>query len=406
MMNRIRPRHRLRDGRSLLAEKLSPLTTYGASIPRRSKVPNARRASADPFASVFAMRNPSIHLLPLWSCFLFTMAWSIWLMLAGVATATDAKIEASIARGLDWLESAQQPDGSWGSAAFRGSAAVTATCTMAMVGSGSTPTAGPRSRAVARAVAFLLGSAGGSGLISGREQAAHGPMYGHAFATIALAELYGETDDDAAVAEALDGARRLIERTQNKEGGWRYQPIPRDADISVTAAMLNALRALRNAGFDVSAEAVERGVAYLRRLQNDDGGFRYQSSAGPSASPRTAAALFALVAAGGGEEEPVRRGFDWLDAHPVKLGTTIKLESGDGYALYGLAATAAALWQRGDADWEAWYPATAATLIAAQREDGSWQDPSCPEYGTSAALTVLQMPNDLTPLYQRDRPSP
>ena len=45
-------------------------------------------------------------------------------------------------------------------------------------------------------------------------------------------------------------------------------------------------------------------------------------------------------------------------------------------------------------------------LLAAQREDGSWQDPSCPEYGTSAALTVLQMPADLTPLYQRDRPTP
>jgi hypothetical protein len=336
----------------------------------------------------------------------------LWLVLAcvanaadGVATATGAEVAASIRRGLDWLEAVQQPDGSWGSAAFRGSAAVTATCTMAMVGSGNTPTEGPRAQAVARAVAFLLGSAGGSGLIAGREQAAHGPMYGHAFATIALAELYGETDDDAALAEALDGARRLIERTQNGEGGWRYQPIPRDADISVTAAMLNALRALRNAGFDVSAEVVERGVAYLVRLQNADGGFRYQSSAGPSAAPRTAAALFALVAAGGGEE-PVRRGFDWLDAHPVKLGTTIKMESGDGYALYGLAATAAALWQRGDADWEAWYPATAATLVAAQREDGSWQDPSCSEYGTSAALTVLQMPNDLTPLYQRERPAP
>ena len=287
MNNVFQQRHRRRDGRSLLAEKLSPLTTYGASIPRRSKVPNARRASADPFASVFAMRNLSMQLLPMSSHFLFTMASILALMLAGVAPANDSEIEASTARGLDWLESTQQPDGSWGSAAFRGSAAVTATCTMAMVGSGNTPTEGPRARAVARAVAFLLASAGGSGLIAGREQAAHGPMYGHAFATIALAELYGETDDDAAVADALDGARRLIERTQNKEGGWRYQPVPRDADISVTAAMLNALRALRNAGFDVSAEAVDRAVAYLGRLQNADGGFRYQSSAGPPrARPR------------------------------------------------------------------------------------------------------------------------
>lgn len=328
---------------------------------------------------------------------------------AGPRGMPDAGIRASIARGLDWLAAAQQPDGSWGSGAFRSSAAVTATCTMAMVGSGSTATSGPRAKAIARAVSFLLGSAGGSGLIAAREQAAHGPMYGHAFATIALAELYGETDDDEPLAEVLERGRILIERTQNDEGGWRYQPAPRDADISVTAAMLNALRALHNAGFDVSAEVVDRGIAYVQRLQNADGGFRYQSSPGPSAAPRTAAALFALLAAGVRDETTIERGFAWLDAHPVKLGQTIRLESGDGYALYGLSATAAARWQHdGDAwnTWNDWYTATAESLLAAQQEDGSWQDPSCPEYGTSAALMVLQMPDDLTPLYQRDRPAP
>lgn len=319
----------------------------------------------------------------------------------------NADIEAAVVRGLDWLAAAQQPDGSWGSGAFRSSAAVTATCTMALVGSGSTATSGPRARAIARAVAFLVASAGGSGLIAAREQAAHGPMYGHAFATIALAELYGETDDDETIADVLDRARILIERTQNDEGGWRYQPAARDADLSVTATVLNALRAVRNAGFEVSEETVDRGIAYVRRLQNADGGFRYQASAGPSAAPRTAAALFALQAAGVRDELLLDRGFGWLAAQPLKLGQTIRLESGDGYTLYGLAYTAAATWQRGDdAVWNDWYAPTAEMLLAAQREDGSWQDPSCPEYGTSAALTVLQMPADLTPLYQRDRPTP
>jgi hypothetical protein len=42
-------------------------------------------------------------------------------------------------------------------------------------------------------------------------------------------------------------------------------------------------------------------------------------------------------------------------------------------------------------------------IVAAQEEDGSWRDPSCAEYGTSAALSVLQMPNDVTPLFQRSR---
>ena len=97
----------------------------------------------------------------------------------GNADIEAADIEAAVVRGLDWLAAVQQPDGSWGSGAFRSSAAVTATCTMAMVGSGSTATSGPRARAIARAVAFLVASAGGSGLIAAREQAAK-PLYAQA----------------------------------------------------------------------------------------------------------------------------------------------------------------------------------------------------------------------------------
>ena len=37
------------------------------------------------------------------------------------------------------------------------------------------------------------------------------------------------------------------------------------------------------------------------------------------------------------------------------------------------------------------FAAETAGPLAAQQADGSWRDPSCPEYGTAAALTVLQM---------------
>ncbi|MFN5755895.1 MAG: hypothetical protein ACK48M_03750, partial [Planctomycetia bacterium] len=64
-----------------------------------------------------------MQLLPMSGRFVCTVAWSLTLVLAGVAAANDSGIDASIERGLDWLEAAQQPDGSWGSGAFRGSAA-------------------------------------------------------------------------------------------------------------------------------------------------------------------------------------------------------------------------------------------------------------------------------------------
>lgn len=313
-----------------------------------------------------------------------------------VATCAEPDEAAAAGRGRAWLVAAQAADGSWGSGAFRGSAAVTAQAMMALVAGGSTPTAGPDAAALASGVDMLVAAASADGLIAGREQAAHGPMYGHAYATLALAEVFGETSRDDDIAAILGRARDLIERTQNDEGGWRYQPRRGDADASVTAAMLITLRGLHNSGFTVSEACVDKAAAYLERLQNDDGGFRYLSAAGPSRPPRTAAALVALLAAG--VDGPViDRGFAWLADHPVRLG------SDDGYAMYGLAHAAAAHWMRGDEAWTQWQTNNTKILLDAQRPDGSWSDPSCPEYGTSAALTVLQMSRGLSPLFRRPR---
>jgi hypothetical protein len=312
----------------------------------------------------------------------------------GEEPASASRAREAAARGRAWLVAAQAADGSWGSGLFRESVAVTAQGVMALVAGGSTPASGEHAAAVARGVDFCMACAGPDGLIAGREQAAHGPMYGHAYATLALAEVYGETARDEEIAAVLVRARDLIERTQNGERGWRYQPRRADADASVTAAMLVALRGLHNCGFAVSADCVERAVGYLESLQNDDGGFRYLTEGGASGSPRTAAVLFALLAADKAGLV-TDRGFAWLADHPVTLG------SADGYAMYGLAHGAAAHWVRGTDSWSSWYASIEETLLDAQQADGSWRDPSCAEYGTAAALTVLQMADGLSPLFGR-----
>jgi hypothetical protein len=312
------------------------------------------------------------------------------------ADATARRIAAA-ARGREWLVAAQAADGSWGSGPFQGSVAVTAQVVMALVAGGSTPESGPAAASVARGLDMLLAAADDDGLIAGREQAAHGPMYGHAYATLALAEVYGETRRDEEIAAILVRARDLIERTQNDEGGWRYQPRQADADVSVTAAVLIALRGLHDSGFAVSQPCIDRATAYLARLQNDDGGFRYLAAPGRSAAPRTAAALVALLVAD--TKGPViDRGFAWLADHPITL------EAADGYAMYGFAHAATAHWLRGPEAWAAWQAGPIAALLEAQRPDGSWPDPSCAEYGTAAAVTVLQMPTTLAPLLRQPQP--
>ena len=316
------------------------------------------------------------------------------------AVADAAGIDAAVDRGLAWLVAAQATDGSWGSGGFRGSAAVTAQVVMALVAAGNTPTAGRQATAVRRGVAFLCGCAAPDGLIAGDERAAHGPMYAHVFATTALAEVHGETDDDERVGRILRAAHDLLVRSQDESGGWRYKPARGEADLSVTAAALVALRGLLNGGFEVDAPAVERAVRYLESMQNPDGGFRYLGGEGPSGSPRTAAAVFALLVAER-TGEVVDRGFGWLDDHPIVPGGS------DGYSLYGLSYEAAARWRRrpaaADPRWEAWHARTARLLLDAQRPDGAWPDPSCAEYGTAAAIAVLCVPRGTTPLFEVER---
>jgi len=308
-----------------------------------------------------------------------------------------AAASAAVMRGVAWLVAAQRPDGSFGSARFGGSVAVTAHGLLALASTGSTGVAGPHAEACERAIGFLIDRAANDGLIAGNEDAAHGPMYGHAFAVQALAELSGESSRPEITAILRRGCR-LIEHTQNDAGGWRYQPRRADADVSVTAAMVVALEAAAAAGIAVSDETVQQGVAYLLRLQNEDGGFRYQSAAGPSGPARTAAAIVALRLASPDAVEAVSAGRSWLGEH------SISPDPADGYAAYGILASSIAAWQAGEAAWAEWYAGAAAELLAAQAADGSWPDASCPEYGTAAAILSLTIANGLLPGWKRGRP--
>ena len=168
---------------------------------------------------------------------------------------------------------------------------------MAWLASGSTPERGPYGQQVSRATDYLLDHTTDSGFITVEDAESHGPMYGHGFATLFLAEVYGMSPRDD-LRDKLQKAIELIVRTQNAEGGWRYQPRKEDADISVTICQVMALRAARNAGLTVPKETIDHCVDYVKRSQNGDGGFRYMLPGGPSGFPRSAAGVVALYSAG------------------------------------------------------------------------------------------------------------
>ena len=146
----------------------------------------------------------------------------------------------AIDRGLELLASRQEDDGSFGSGGYSRNVAVCGLSGMAFMSSGSTPGRGPYGQQVERCVEFILANTQESGFINVTTASSHGPMYGHGFATLFLAESYGMTMRSD-IRDKLSKAVNLIINTQNAEGGWRYQPQRCDADISVTIAQVMAL---------------------------------------------------------------------------------------------------------------------------------------------------------------------
>jgi hypothetical protein len=312
------------------------------------------------------------------------------------------ELTAAVDRGLDWLAQQQQPDGSFMGGRFGKNVAITSLCALAFMADGHVPGRGVYGEIIERALDFVIDASAENGLVAA--EAAHGPMYGHGFATLFLGEVEGMTrggpDTRRAdeLHEALVKAVRLIERTQNEEGGWRYNPVPYDADVSVTICQVMALRSARNAGLEVDAGVIDRAVEYVKRCQNADGGFRYQADTGSSAWPRSAAGVAALFYAGIYEDDSIERGVDYLERTALPGAT----RPSRAHYFYGQYYAVQAMYLAGGDPWATWWPAVRTELLESQEPEGSWQDTTVGrEYGTAMALIVLQMPKRYLPIFQK-----
>lgn len=312
------------------------------------------------------------------------------------------EMSAAVDRGLAFLASRQQSDGSFGQQdAYGARSGITALAGIAFMSAGNLPGRGKYGQNVERAVTFLLNNAQESGLLASEQ--AHGVMYSHGFATLFLAEVYGMTGDER-VKERLQKAVRLIQRTQNSEGGWRYTPAPVDADISVTIAQVMALRAARDAGIKVDKEVIDQAVEYVRKCQNPDGGFSYQARSGGmmggSAFPRSAAGVATLYYAGIYEGDEIRRGVAYLLRFQPGKG-----QQEQGHYYYGHYYAVQAMFMTGGESWGRWFPSIRDELIRRQnRGSGAWTGDISEEYATAMALIVLQMPNRYLPVFSGKGP--
>ena len=338
---------------------------------------------------------------------------------------TEAGFEAAD-RGLKYLISTQHEDGSWaGDVGYKleegyrvwnkdaGHIGVTALAGMAFLAGGHVPGRGPYADHVDRAIDYILKQAKKDGYITHNETR----LYSHAFATLFLAEAYGMSQRED-LRPTLQKAVDLIVASQNEQGGWRYQPHVADADMSVAACQVLALRAARNIGIQVPASTIDDAVEYVRKsaVRDEDpnwsrshqaqaGEFRYQPDFQSRASfPLTAAGITILHGAGVYADADIEKGMKRLQARLEGFTKRYGYNAGGHYYFYyGHYYAVQAFHIAGGKAYDDYLRLLQDQLGLMQKADGSWPNRTGPgtNYGTATACLILQIPKEYLPIFQR-----
>ena len=198
--------------------------------------------------------------------------------------------EAAIVKGLKWLQTMQDPEGSWGGKDKDDQGNPKPTDKNAMTGMAllcylghcelqDSPDYGPT---VQKAINYITSTTpepkinGGAG------------SYSHPIRTYAICEAYTMTK----IKKLEEYARRAtlhIIKGQNENGGWAYgygKGVAAHTDLSVTGWNIQALKAAAYTGIEISGldEAMDKAIKYVIECQDDQGRFAYQRGKGGKAS--------------------------------------------------------------------------------------------------------------------------
>jgi hypothetical protein len=333
------------------------------------------------------------------------------------------RVDAAVDRGLAYLVSQQQLDGSI-AAPRTGQPGITALAVMALLSRGHTPGEGRYGAQMLEAIDFVRSCQRSDGLLSAAEPepvhvhegASHTGNYNHAIAGLMLTEVYGMLSGprQEQAADAIRRALRFSRREQTKprrhageQGGWRYlRPLPSgDADISMSSWQLMFYRSARNAEFDVPTAYVDEALAYIRRgFDHSQRTFTYNLPGGRNRATLGVAGggIVSLALGGEHQTDAARQAGDW-----VLTQSFDRYNVGQSPYHYGAYYCSQAMFQLGGEYWLRFYPPLAETLIQNQSSDGSWEPENDKggsfgrSYTTSLAVLALTPAYQLLPIFQR-----
>jgi hypothetical protein len=326
----------------------------------------------------------------------------------------DAQTEVIINGALKYLAAQQLADGSWtgdksSPASNKWAVAMTSYVMMAFMANGNLPDDGPYAKQVKNGLQFLLDAVQADGTFQTGDPSHY--MYTHGLGTMVLAELYGETQN-AIIRPKLEHLVLLIVHGQNSEGGWRYQPGSKDADLSVTVPQTVALCAAKRAGIAVPQVTIDRAVAYIKRCAvGNTGGFSYQAGRGGGNYARDSAAIYALQITGLFDDPLVIAGANDCMKFVGPSGNPTWRPQ---WLTYGSYYSGVAHYLIGGDQWKNFYEAFGQQYLlkhvsaAPDGQGNYWDqslDPNAKGIGsnwcTAVFTTVLSLPYGYLPLYQR-----
>jgi hypothetical protein len=363
-----------------------------------------------------------------------TMRSRMWVwpaFLVAAAGATAARAEGPLVRygdpvprdvremydaGIRYLLKTQDASGAWRDG--QAGPGVTGMAVMVLLASGEDPNYGPYRLPIRKALrSMIIDQDPETGFLAAG--AGHDSMYQHGFAMLALAEAYGVVDDRTlwteakgargpgvgrSLGQALELAVRcaVTSAKKNPHGAWRYSPDARDADTSVSGAVLMGLLGARNAGIEVPDETIDRAIKYYTTMTGSNGQVGYSGGAGGGSDAVTSIAVLVYAIARHKELPQYEKAIGYLKTRSRDPSSAM-----EGYPTYTRYYRAQALFQGDVEAWEQWNAGLVQELKKMQGKDGSFAGFAGRGGGfggtvdTSLALLSLAVNYKFLPVYER-----
>jgi hypothetical protein len=303
--------------------------------------------------------------------------------------------EQAVLKGLGWLQSVQEENGSWGvgksksMTAKQERARLTGLALLSYLAHGETPQSESYGETVQRSIQYLLREQDGktgrfcpfSKTIGSHDDIG---VYGHAIATYALAEAYGLTRAPI-LKDPVEKAVQVIIDGQQEKGGWdhRYQH-EKWSDLSVGGWQVQALKAAQAANVQVDGiiHALEKSVPFVQGMYAGEGKFYYRlgnKTPNGDLDYMTGVAVLCMQLAGSNRVDEVKSGLEYLrdiecsdwDEGWEKTGKNKSFN-----IAYEWYYNTQAIFQKGGSKWSSWNNKFAPMLIEAQDPTGAWKPPS------------------------------